>query len=442
MFISRTDQADKTLYPLNFSPLKSLAFGAILICCVSTANAQHGPNALQSGAYDWCGNYSHPWRVTVCECSGSTDGRLYGDGIYKMGSNPCKAAAHSGLLDIDGNGTIAVEPHADLSAFPASERNGIRSREARGGPAFVIRPVRTEQDVERERHRSAEEIPRPTNIAELAGFWKAGNLKYYFTGSELINLQKVDGVRAFRHPRASTATWRVFPPGTVLMKVTSGTEEHFVGYWLFEDRFWGRVEGEMISPSRFIDIDEVSEDGRMRRGAISLHRDDSLTVDEAMNQYPLAFANAHIVSPLAASNSLNRADATRSSSPTIVQSYEELPTLPWSSAVTTDEFLDAGEYSELLNTAYGVAVETEIWVHELAGTVPFGSVVYQIGKYAGFQTIAAFTQSEYATQRANEEFLGIGNAIINHDIEAISEMVAGRAYAVFIGQLLSPRIAE
>ncbi|WP_256368759.1 LCCL domain-containing protein [Ruegeria sp. HKCCD6228] len=284
--------------------LNSIRASVILGCTATSASAQQGSNALQSGTYDWCGNYSHPWRVTVCECSGSTDGRLYGDGIYKRGSNPCKAAAHSGLLDAEGKGTIAVEPHTGLSAFPASERNGIRSREARGGPAFVIRPVRTEQDVESERHRSAAKISGSANIAELAGFWKEGNFRYYFTGSTLINLQEVDGVRAFRHPRANTATWRVFPPGTALMQVTGGTEEHFVGYWLFEDLFWGRVEGEMISPSHFIDIDEVSEDGRMRRGAISLHRDNSLTFGEALNQYPEAFANAGIVDTTASSSSV------------------------------------------------------------------------------------------------------------------------------------------
>ncbi|WP_170790260.1 LCCL domain-containing protein [Ruegeria lacuscaerulensis] len=273
---------------------KTLKLSGLLIGLSSVVGADHQSNALHSGMYGDCWQYRYPWRVTVCECSGNTDGQLYGDRIYKQGSNPCSAAAHSGLLDPEGNGTIAIEPHTGLQEYRSSERNGIRSSEATGGPAYEIRPVTTEEDVERERQRSAAEVVDSASIPELVGLWKEGDDKYFFTGSKLINLEALRGVQAFRHPRANSTTWRVFEPGTVVMRVSSGTADHFVGYWLFEDRFWGRVEGKVVFPSRFIHINEFSADGRFRRRAASLHRDDSLSVDDALRQYAKAFANSGI----------------------------------------------------------------------------------------------------------------------------------------------------
>ncbi|WP_209508279.1 LCCL domain-containing protein [Ruegeria sp. HKCCSP335] len=253
-----------------------------------------------------CWPYSKPWRITICNCSGSYGPRLSGDGIYKQGSDPCKAAFYQGLLDAGGNGTIAVEPVAGLSTYPEGFRNGVRSSKASGGPGYVVRPIVSLADIFAEQARSANFSKGNSFLDEFVGVWSSGADLYYFDGQKLIALTDVRGVEReiLRGPAPSPK--RTYPAGTTVMHVSDRVSDGFIGHWLFENQIWGRVRAELIHVG-YLYVRPQGEWGAHGGLGISLFFESNTRVESLSTIYPDAF---QLYTPLSANDNSLAPDET------------------------------------------------------------------------------------------------------------------------------------
>ena len=267
----------------------------------SAALAQSGPNLDEVPR---CWLHSKPWRITLCKCDGENLGIiLRGDGIYKQESSPCKAAVHAGVLGAGEEGIIAIEPHPGFESYMGSFRNDIKSHDGPGGPGYVVRPVQSNMDVEAEITRSAG-FPRDGELLlELSGVWAKASGRYYFDGSRLIALTPVAGVDRARKGGYDPAPLRIFPAGTVVFYLSNGTSEKFVGHWLFENRFWGRVEGRLVHDG-FLSLIPKGEFGQFGGLPIALFSKPYAAKESVYGENP-STSDSEIIEPLKDSGSFD-----------------------------------------------------------------------------------------------------------------------------------------